>query len=431
VSESRAFSIQVVQRLREAGFVALWAGGCVRDLLMGNDPADYDVATSATPQQVRHLFGFRRTLPVGISFGVVIVIGPSKAAGQVEVATFRTDASYSDGRRPDAVTYSTPEEDASRRDFTINGMFYDPLEEHVIDYVGGQQDLQRQLIRAIGDPHARLAEDKLRMLRAVRFAARFGFAIDPETRQAIHSHAREVAVVSAERIADEVRRTLQTKQSSWAIQTWYETGVLHVIAPAVNQAWPQIASRAMRLVEAMDKEDWLAKAAAIHWPLVEDSRFSPAEVARLIDAWKLRLKLANEEAEALAFALQSQPVLEQSENLPWSHVQPWLIKPHIATALSLLSARSSSCAGPLSQADADRQKVVEWLRTRLAWGADQLNPPPLLGGHDLQQLGLKPGPEYRTILQAARDKQLDGELVDRSAALNWLMSIRDSRGSAL
>lgn len=168
----RQFAVEVVERLRTAGYEALWAGGCVRDQLLQRTPKDYDVATSAHPDQIRDVFGRRRTLPIGAAFGVITVLGP-KSAGQIEVATFRQDATYSDGRHPDSVTFSTAEEDARRRDFTINGLFYDPLNEQVIDFVGGQQDIDRRVVRAIGDPYERIAEDKLRMLRAVRFSATF------------------------------------------------------------------------------------------------------------------------------------------------------------------------------------------------------------------------------------------------------------------
>src|SRR5438874_6755264 len=188
----RAFATDVVRRLKEAGFEALWAGGCVRDQMLGREPDDYDVATSARPEQVQALF--RRTVAVGVSFGVVEVLGPRTPDGplKVQVATFRRDAAYSDGRHPDAVTFSTAREDAERRDFTINGMFFDPLEERVIDYVGGEADLKAGIVRAIGDPLQRLTEDKLRLLRAVRFAARFAFTLDPTTAAALKSMADEI-----------------------------------------------------------------------------------------------------------------------------------------------------------------------------------------------------------------------------------------------
>src|SRR2546421_9642884 len=197
----RDFAIEVVQRLRDAGYQALWAGGCVRDELLGLVPKDYDVATDARPEEVRRRF--RRTLAVGMSFGVIEVLGPRTEAGPlvVQVATFRSDVSYSDGRHPDAVVFSSAREDALRRDFTINGMFFDPLDNQLIDYVGGQDDLRAKVLRAIGDPTARFAEDKLRLLRAVRFATRFELTVEPATETAIRAMAPAITVVSAERIA--------------------------------------------------------------------------------------------------------------------------------------------------------------------------------------------------------------------------------------
>src|SRR5687768_15104483 len=193
---SPEFALDVVRRLRAAGFEALFAGGCVRDQILGIPPKDYDVATSALPEQIQDVFGRRKTLAIGASFGVITVIGP-KGAGQIDVATFRRDAAYSDGRHPDSVSFTTAEQDALRRDFTINGLFFDPVNSEVIDYVGGQEDLRRGVVRAIGDPRQRIAEDKLRMLRAVRFAARFDFAIDAATLTAIQQQARELVIVSA------------------------------------------------------------------------------------------------------------------------------------------------------------------------------------------------------------------------------------------
>src|SRR6478609_9961704 len=221
----REFAIDVVRRLRAAGFEALWAGGCVRDELLGLPPRDYDVATSAKPDQIRDLFGHRRTLPIGASFGVITVLGP-RAAGQIEVATFRTDATYSDGRHPDSVTFTTAEHDAQRRDFTINGLFYDPVAKQVVDYVGGQQDLKDHILRAIGDPRLRLSEDKLRMLRAVRFAAAFNFTVDPDTLLAIQKLAPEINSVSAERVGSEIRRMLVDPNRAIALSLLGETNLL-------------------------------------------------------------------------------------------------------------------------------------------------------------------------------------------------------------
>src|SRR5688572_8510214 len=235
LAEARAFAVEVVGRLRACGFEALWAGGCVRDQLLGLVPKDYDVATSARPEQIREVFGHRRTLPIGAAFGVISVVGP-RGAGHIEVATFRRDAEYLDGRHPSGVTFTNAEEDARRRDFTINGIFYDPLVEKVIDYVGGQQDLENRLVRAIGDPRQRLAEDKLRMLRAIRFAATFEFALDGETLTAIMQQADELTVVSVERIAAELRRMLVHPQRRRAMELLRQSRLLDVVFPEVASA---------------------------------------------------------------------------------------------------------------------------------------------------------------------------------------------------
>ena len=413
MSEARQFALDVVSRLRSAGFIALWAGGCVRDLLMEREPHDYDVATSATPQQVRELFGFRRTLMVGAAFGVVIVKGSSKLQTQVEVATFRTDATYTDGRRPDSVTFSTPEKDAERRDFTINGMFFDPIASEVIDFVGGREDLRNGVIRAIGDPHARLAEDKLRMLRAIRFAARFAFEIDSETEGAVTAHAAEVAMVSGERIAVEFRKTLETDRAAWAVGRWHATGLMQVISHEVHTQWETLGASICELVSHSVRGGWIARAAALYWPIVAaDEQESISTAKNCIASLKQRLKLANEEAEAMLFALESQATLARGSQLAWSRVQPLLILPHIETALALLAARGATAPALAREAS----RLYEFLH----WPSERLNPSPLLDGQVLQQSGLVPGPQFREILQKARELQLDGVLSDRQAAKQWL-----------
>ena len=226
--KQRRFALEVVEKLRGEGFIAYWAGGCVRDQFLGRTPGDYDVATNAKPDEIRRVFSHRRTLAIGAAYGVIAVLGPP-AAGQVEVTTFRSDADYRDGRHPERVVFSSPEEDAQRRDFTINGMFYDPTAEQVIDYVGGKDDIERRIIRAIGEPKARIAEDKLRMLRGVRFAARFDFELDPATAAAIREMATELTVVSAERIAAEMEAMLLDKHRSRAMRLLMETGLLEEI----------------------------------------------------------------------------------------------------------------------------------------------------------------------------------------------------------
>src|SRR5712691_10849232 len=266
----REFAVEVVRRLKDAGYTALWAGDCVRDHLLGKTPKDYDVATNATPEQVRRVFSKRKTLDVGASFGVIIVVGP-KRAGDVEVATFRSDLGYSDGRRPDAVRFSTPEEDAQRRDFTINGMFYDPVEQRVLDFVGGERDLADGIVRAIGDPHDRMREDKLRLLRAVRFTAAFEFQLDPVTKAAVTEMASQIHIVSAERIAAELRRMLTDRHRNSAIELADEVGLLREILPEVVGQGSGVRGQGS---EVRPKAEGREPMAVIPKPVSLDSRLS-------------------------------------------------------------------------------------------------------------------------------------------------------------
>jgi poly(A) polymerase len=227
----RELAERICQVLREAGYQAYLVGGCVRDLLLGREPADYDVATDALPERVQQLFP--GSIGVGARFGVVLVIEDS---AEVEVATFRSDVGYSDGRHPDRVVFSrSPEEDVRRRDFTINGLLMDPQSGQVLDFVGGREDIHAGIIRAIGEPALRFSEDKLRMVRAVRFAARFGYTIEPATHAAIRKHAAEVVTVSAERLRDELTKILTEGAARRGFELLDETGLLEVVLPEVSR----------------------------------------------------------------------------------------------------------------------------------------------------------------------------------------------------
>src|SRR5262249_45252751 len=230
----REFAIDVVRKLQQVGFTALWAGGCVGDELMGLSPNGYDVATDARPEQVQKLF--RRSIGIGASFGVIEIIGPrdQSRGGEhltVEVATFRSDGAYLDGRRPESVTFSSPEEDARRRDFTINGMFFDPVAGQLHDFIGGRADLKAKILRAIGNPAERFTEDKLRVLRAVRIAARFELTIDPDTLAAAQRIAPQITVVSAERIAEELRKLLTHPNRARGVRLLREFGLVAPVLP--------------------------------------------------------------------------------------------------------------------------------------------------------------------------------------------------------
>lgn len=410
LSARREFAIEVVEQLRKAGFEALWAGGCVRDLLLERQPSDFDVATSARPEHVRSLFGHKRTLAVGAAFGVIIVLGKSADAGQVEVATFRNDAQYSDGRRPDSVTFSTAQEDAARRDFTINGMFYDPLDSRVIDYVGGQVDLQRGLIRAIGDADARIGEDKLRMLRAVRFAARFSFAIEAATESAIARHSHELRVVSGERMTAEMHKTFETPAREMAVRTWAETGLLKVLLPNLAERWNIDCDRICSLLRAVETNPWTNGLATTLFPLYQVEGRQAFET--VLNDLKLRLKFSNEDLQQLSVAIRMQESLGISPTLPWSKLQPLLIDANIHCAVELLRAR-------VACGEVDRA-VLEHVRARLVLPPDQLNPLPLIDGQVLQDLGLEPGPQFKELLNEVRAAQLDGRIIDRQQAIDWV-----------
>lgn len=400
-TEQRNFAMDVFRRLREAGFEAYLAGGCVRDQLLGRTPKDYDVATSATPAEIRKLFGFRRTLAVGAAFGVITVVGP-KPAGMVEVATFREDAGYSDGRRPDSVTFSSAAEDAKRRDFTINGLFYDATADRVIDYVGGCDDLKGRLIRAIGDPFERFAEDKLRMLRAVRFASFFGFAIEEQTLAAIGRMADEIAIVSPERIAMEMRRMLVEGGRCEAVRLLLVTGL-------ARQVLPEIAGLEGERAEKLDEA--IARLARLESP--NFSLALAALLCELIDADGMfalgkRWRLANKEIEPACWLVEHHGKLRSAAALRPSQLQPILVARPIGDLLALERAAQES--------EADLAFCVEKLRQPRA----QLDPPPLVFGGEVMARGVPAGPAVGKALMRLRAMQLDGELDSKAAALAQL-----------
>jgi tRNA nucleotidyltransferase/poly(A) polymerase len=400
----RAFALEIVTRLRAAGCEALWAGGCVRDELLGLTPKDYDVATSAKPEQIRDLFGRRRTLAIGAAFGVVSVLGP-RTAGQIDVATFRTDAAYSDGRHPDSVTFSDAQHDARRRDFTINGLFYDPVAEQVVDYVGGQDDLRAQIIRAIGDPRLRLGEDKLRMLRAVRFAATFNFTIEPETMQAIQEMAPDITTVSAERIGMEIRRMLLDPNRAAALRLLRDSNlashVLPELADLPGDAWRQTLERMSRLSSPTLS---LALAAL----LLSVDGADVHEVGR-------RLRYTNKENDRAAWLLDNLVTVAHAPSVPWPKLQRVLVHDGAHELVALAESFSDA-----------NDNATTYCRERLTWPAEQLNPPPLVDGADLIGHGLRPGPQFSALLEEIRDAQLNGEIGTRQEALALADRLRAS-----
>jgi poly(A) polymerase len=410
--EARRFSVEVVRRLRKAGHVAYWAGGCVRDVLLQRVPKDFDVATSARPEQVQGLF--RRSVAVGAAFGVVRVLGPRGTA--VEVATFRSDGRYTDGRHPDSVRFATPQEDAQRRDFTINGMFYDPLapneEDALLDFVGGLQDMKRRTIRAIGDARERFQEDKLRMLRAVRFAAQFTYELDPATRDAVVEMAPQIDVVSVERILAELRLMLEDPHRRRALELLRETGLVARVLPEFAsgledaEAWRKV----LAALDSWARRIPFALAFACLSLAADDQAAAP-----LCDRALERLKAANDDRQAVSWLVRRRLDLRRARTLSVSRIKRVLSHPRRGWLLDFIEAAEIASTGGSLDAG--------YLRSRMQdWGERDLDPAPLVTGDDLLRLGYQPGPAFKEILEAVRDEQLEGRLRNPDEAIDWLQS---------
>jgi len=406
LDDLRAAAVTVVRDLVEAGHVAYFAGGCVRDRLLGLQPADYDVATSARPEQVKS--AFRRVREVGVAFGVMLVRVRSH---EIQVATFRTDGVYSDGRHPDTVTFSDAQHDASRRDFTINGLFEDPLQDRIIDFVGGRTDLDARILRAIGDAEARLREDRLRMLRAVRFAAKFAFAIEPDTAEAIRRGAAELQGVSRERIGQEVKKMLC--DGNRAVAAW-EMQYLGLDMPVLMEPNRLTApTRVGRLPE--DAPYSTALAAWLldrHDPATQAANDQPpVDLDEVAERWRRSLLLSNEEVDAFRTALNIYRTL-------------WAGWGHLGVARQKRLAASTGFQGGLMLLQAtDRQAFVDVRRRVLDLSESGLAPTSLIDGEDLISLGLRPGPVFSRVLEGVYDAQLEGSIETRDQALHLARTI--------
>jgi poly(A) polymerase len=432
----REFAIWVVEQLQNAGHQALWAGGCVRDELIGLTPKDYDVATDARPETVQHLF--RRTLALGASFGVIEVLGPRQNHEflKVQVATFRTDGGYSDGRRPDQVVFSSDREDALRRDFTVNGMYFDPIKSQLIDYVGGQEDLHARILRAIGEPELRFQEDKLRLLRAVRIATRFELTIEPRTESAIKAMAKELPVVSAERIAEELRQLLVHPRRVHGLNLLMDLGLAEAILPellpmkGLPQGLPSkptgdLWDHVMRVLDLLGPAPSfpLAMATLLHdvgkpgtaGRTEERYTFYHHEQlgARMADAIALRLKLSNAERERIVWLVEKHQYLANARQMRPSKLKTILSAEGIHELLTLHRADALATGKDIDHVEYCEELLREWTPT-------DLNPPPFITGNDLKGRHLPPGPIYKKLLDDVREAQLDGTIRTREEALALL-----------
>ncbi len=429
---------EIVTALRAAGHQAYFAGGCVRDLLLGVEPKDFDVATSATPDVVMGMFP--KTYSVGAHFGVVLVCTASGSEDEIatEVATFRHDGAYSDGRRPDAVRFSTdPREDVLRRDFTINGMLLDPLmyEETedaaaaTLDYVGGRDDLAAKILRAIGDPALRFAEDKLRMLRGVRFAARLGLEIEPQTMAAMRAAAAEITRVSCERIRDELTLMLTEGHARRAFELLDETGLLPQVLPEVTkmhgveqppQYHPEgdVWVHTMLLLEKLPPgaSPTLAWGALLH-DIGKPATFRPPDPGkpgdrirfdghvevgvRITEVILNRLRFSNEDAAQIVALVKNHMRFGDIREMRESTLKRFLRLPKFDEHLALHWMDASSAHGDL--------RLYEFAKARYeAAPIEEIRPTPLVTGRDLIAAGYRPGPEFKAMLEAAEDAQLEG-----------------------
>ena len=443
----KVFATSIVETLRQQGFQAYLVGGCVRDLLLGREPKDYDVATSATPQQVMAIFP--ETYAVGAQFGVVLVPAPERDLGRsvdeeasskshtVEVATFRSDIGYSDGRHPDEVRFSREaREDVARRDFTINGMLLDPVSGDVLDFVGGRKDLEAGIIRTIGDPEQRFGEDKLRMLRAVRFAARFEYTIEPATFAAMQKLADQIQVVSRERVRDELTRMLIEGHARRAFLLLDESGLLEHVLPEIAamkgvQQPPEFHPEGDVFIHTLLLLENLPRPCALTlaWgALLHDVgkpatfRVAPDRIrfdghvevgVKMAEEICRRLRFSNDETEQILALVDNHMRFGQATRMKESTLKKFLRLPAFDEHLALHRADCLASHGNL-----DTYEFVE--RKRAEIPPEKIRPAPLVTGDDLIAAGHAPGPKFREILNAVEDAQLEGRLPSRDAALEFV-----------
>jgi poly(A) polymerase len=429
---ARDLATQICARLREAGYQALFNGGCVRDIILGREPLDYDVCTDARPDRVQQLFP--GSLVVGAQFGVIVVVEDSL---QVEVATFRSDVGYADGRHPARVEFSaSAEEDVRRRDFTINGLLMDPQNGRILDFVGGQADIQARIVRAIGEPELRFEEDKLRMLRAVRFAARFGYSIEARTFAAIRKLAAGIRQVSQERIRDELTKMLTEGAARRAFELLDETGLLQEVLPEVArmkgveqpaQFHPEgdVWTHTLLMVEKLPAGTprTLAWGVLLHdvgKPPTFRAPSGPGERIRFDEHVEVgvriaeeicrRLRFSNEDTEQIASLVANHMRFKDVPNMRDSTRKRFARLPHFEQHLELHRLDCLSSHGSLSSYEFVQRFLAET-------PPEAVRPARLLTGEDLKEMGFRPGPRFKEILTAVEDAQLEGKIATREEAL--------------
>lgn len=431
-------SIEIIKKLKKAGYEAYWAGGCVRDMLLGIKPKDFDIVTSAKPDEIEKVL--EHTIPIGKQFGVILAI---ENGHHFEVATFRSDSGYTDGRRPDAVIFSSAREDAKRRDFTINGMFYDPTEDKVMDFVDGQKDLEARLIRFIGNPQERILEDHLRILRAIRLKNTLDFQYEPETYNAILKHASLlIEKVSNERIRDELNKIIISPHAVNAFQDMEDTGILKIILPEIQKmkgvAQPyqyhkegDVWTHAMQSLAALPGHAPLALrwATLLHdvgkpetFKLAERIRFDTHDRKSRDIAFKLltRLRFDKRVIDEVCWLIEHHMMVMPLVQMSKGRRLAWFHQLYFKNLLELFYADARGTTPPHTEII---DKIAKLYHDDLQ--SMPTPPPPLLHGEDVMKFfKIKPGKKIGYILQKLREKQLAGELKTKEDALEWLKTIK-------
>jgi poly(A) polymerase len=433
---SHETATRIIHRLKEAGHEGFFVGGCVRDLLLGTEPEDFDIVTSARPEQVQSLFP--KTVPIGLAFGIILVI---EADHSFEVATYRKETGYEDGRRPSMVTFGSAEEDVQRRDFTVNGLLMDPDTGDVKDFVGGRKDIENGIIRTIGSPHDRFGEDHLRLLRAIRFAANLDFELDPATFSAIREQATSIGRISNERIREEMTKLLTRGHARRGLELLEQSGLLREILPEAaamrgvsqpRQYHPEgdVWSHVLRMLDyfagglGADRDQRLVWAVLLHDIGKPATRFTDErgvhfydhanKSAEIAEAILRRFKFSNADSGTVLALIRHHMIFMTVKDMRPHRLKRFLRMPEFDLHLELHRLDCLGSHGLLDCYEFCREKRLELSR-------EVLHPPKLLSGYDLQAMGFRPGPLFKEILEALETAQLEGELATAEEARRMVL----------
>ena len=420
---------EIVKSLQDKGYIAYYAGGCVRDKLLGIEPSDFDVATNATPEKVQKIF--KKTIPVGVKFGVILVL---KSGIQTEVATFRSDDIYIDGRRPVDVHFSSAIEDAQRRDFTINGMFYDPIKEKIIDYVGGKKDLKKGIICAIGEPDKRFNEDALRLIRCIRFASRFGFEIEEKTFDSVKRNIKLINKISAERIGDELIKLFTFPNAGRGLELLYESGLLKEILPEVEEMvgvnqpeefHPEgdVFNHTKIALNLLKNPDAVLAFATLFHDIGKPRTFVVSNRIRfnrhdsvgkeLTEKICDRLRFPRDVKKKIVECVDNHMTFMSVKNMRESKIKRLLSRDTFETELELHRIDCLASHGDIENYYFLKKRQEEYAQ-------EEIEPEPLINGHNLIELGYKPGPIFKRILNRICDLQLENKLRTKEEALEYV-----------